>query len=258
MAATSALVLSPTADTRAGSEPTRSTGCHQAPGTALRTRHPGRHRATGRGRLAHPVIVVRPLIETARSAGPTSGGRPAPLAKPHSAPTAEPVLTLAGGGRHRALDRAVSRPTADAAGRYRPGADRPAVRHAVRFAAVLAASAVLLPLSAGQADAAPKPAAPATAPITALAPVAAARTAGARTAGARTAGARTAGARPAGAQTDLPDAPGPEPRPTSSAPVGTGWPTVGIAMALLLGITISGSAGLLLLRPAGREPARAR
>ena len=67
MAATSALAPAP-ADNHTGAR-------HQAPGTAARTGYPGRHRLTGRGRLAYPIVIGRPDQST-------NGGRPAPLAKP--------------------------------------------------------------------------------------------------------------------------------------------------------------------------------
>jgi hypothetical protein len=234
MAATSALVVSTAADTHAVPAPTSTAARHQAPGTAARTRGRGRHRATGRGRLSAPLVVARPRLGLAPSTrltgpagltGPTSGGRPAPLRRPSHAPTVQPVLTLAGDGRHRALPRALARPAAETAGRIRPRAVRPAVR----VAAVLLLSAVLLPLSAGRAGAAP------------TSPTGTAGTAAAN-----------------GALVDLPAAPGPEPRPVPAQPADLRWPTVGIAMALLVGITITGSAGVLLLRPVRREPIGAR
>jgi hypothetical protein len=240
MAATSPLAL-PAADVMH----MPGTGRHQAAGTAARNWQPGRHRVTGRGHLPHPLVVSRP----ARFA-PTAGGRPAPLAAapltaagPLTAPghrtaaatltaagpltavggrhrasgqltrTAEPVLTLAGDGRHRALGRAAGRDTAAAAGR--PHAGRPAVR----VAAALTLAAVLLPLSAGPADAAPRSAS------------------------------AQAGTAPTAPLAELPGAPA----ATPTEPADLRWPTLGIAMALLLGISITGSTAVLLLRPA-REP----
>ncbi|MEN3356238.1 MAG: hypothetical protein V7637_220 [Mycobacteriales bacterium] len=241
MAATSPLT-SPAADAPVAPDG----GRHQAPGTAGRSWQAGRHRGTGRGRLAHPVVVSR----VSRVAAPTAGGRPAPLAgggrhRASDQPlcTAEPVLTLAGGGRHRTLNR-----TGAAGGAARDRA--PAARPAVRAAAVLSLAAVLLPLSTADADAAPRPATAQTAAVQAGAVQAGTVQAGTTRAAAQAAAASAAG----GPLADLPNAPTTTPAPAE--PADLRWPTVGVAMALLVGISVTGSTALLLLRPARRTATR--